>query len=117
MKKRKESFHLMAVPKEFTPAVLEAGGRFLKMKNKQLKAKVLKLIQQNSTPEPMVHILDPSQHRSYEMLGEDHEEDMSICNTVFEQNREGGYRIFQGSPRLANCEDCVKVLKQKNAVA
>ena len=112
--KRKESFHLMAVPQEFTPAVLEAGGRFLKMKNKQLKAKVLQLIQQKGAQDALIHILDPTQHRSYEMLGEDHVEDMSICNTVFEQNRAEGFHIFKGNPKLANCQECVKILKSMN---
>ncbi len=115
MTKRKESFHLMAVPQDFTPTVLEAGGRFLKMKSKQLKAKVLQLIQQKGTSEALIHILDPTQHRDYEMLGEEHVEDMSICNTVFEQNREDGYHIFKGNPKLATCPECLKVLKQKNA--
>lgn len=115
MTKPKITYHLMAVPRDFTAEVLAAGGRFLKMKNKQLQAKVLQLIQLKDAREPTVHILDPSQHRTYEMLGEEYIEDISICKTVFEQNRGEGYRIFKGSPKLTNCKQCIKILKQKNA--
>ncbi len=115
MNQQKETFHLMAVPKHFTSQVLQEGGRFLQMKNKQLRKKILKLVQQNGALEQLVHILEPSQQRTYEMLGEEYVEDMSICKTVFEQNREGGYRIFKGNPGAVTCKECKKILKQKNA--
>ncbi|MBF0288507.1 MAG: hypothetical protein HQM14_11880 [SAR324 cluster bacterium] len=115
MNKQKETFHLMAVPKHFTSQVIQEGGRFLQMKNKQLQKKILKLIQQNGELDQAIHILDPHQQRTYEVLGEEYIEDMSICKTVFEQNREGGYRVFKGGSGVVTCKECKKILKQKNA--
>ena len=113
MAKSKASFHLMAVPRQFTPQVLAAGGRFLKMKDKALSAKMLKLIQLKDPAYPMIHILDSSQHRVYEVWGEEHIEEVSICNAVFNKNRGSGYRIFKGKPQLTSCKECLKILEQK----
>lgn len=115
MAKSKATFHLMAVPRKFTPQVLAAGGRFLKMKEKQLQAKTLKLIQLKDPAHPIIHILDPSQHRVFEVWGEQHVEEISICHAVFDKNRGSGYRVFKGKPELTSCKECLKILAQKKA--
>lgn len=115
MAKKPSSYHLMAVPKHFTSEVLEAGGRFMKMKNKRYATQTLTLVTEESTMGTVTHILDPSQHRSYEMLGEDYIEDMTLCNTVFEHNRGSDFQIFKGSVDLADCKECKKVLRRINA--
>ncbi len=114
MTEKKETFHLMAVPRHATAYVLEAGGRFMRLKNKQWAEPELSLIQQQESPSSMVCILDPKEHRTYEMLGREYTEDMSLCKTVYEQNRDGGYRIFQGDKSVVTCKDCLKILRRKN---
>ncbi|MBF0351811.1 MAG: hypothetical protein HQM11_12330 [SAR324 cluster bacterium] len=108
----KETFHLMAVPRHFTQEVIDAGGKFMRIKSNRLDPDQLQLIQWNNTPEPMIHILDPSQHRDYEMLGSLHEEDLSLCKAVFEQSRGEGYHTFEGNIEQVGCAECrIKLFK------
>ena len=114
MSKEEESFHLMAVPRSFTPHVLKAGGRFMKLKERQwVQADTLSLISQIDSPDGLVHILAPGTHRSYELLGEEFIEDMSICKTTFEQGRDRGYEIRGGLADEVNCPECRKSMTRE----
>ena len=109
--KSKESFHLMAVPRGFTQSVPKAGGRFIKLKSRlQSNPKRLQLIQWKNAPNAELHILEVSQHRAYSVMGEAHEEEMSICGAVFELSR-GGYLLSEGALAQVNCRECLKKYK------
>ena len=102
----------MAVPRHFTEDVLKAGGRFMKLKSpKKLDPQNLQLLQWKKSPDPTIHILHPGQHRSYEMMGKQYVEDMSLCSAIFEQSRGGGYQVFKGMLEQVSCAECRKKLK------
>ncbi|MGK5094618.1 hypothetical protein WDW89_21715 [Deltaproteobacteria bacterium TL4] len=110
---KKESFHLMAVPRNFTQEVLKAGGKFMKLKDQQWTDPLnLQLLQWNNSPDTMIHILNASQQRSYEMLGQNYVEDMSLCRVIFEQSRAEGYSIYTGSIEQVTCEECLKKINK-----
>ena len=64
--KKKETFHLMAVPRSFTTEVLKAGGRLMKLKNKSLDLNNLTLIQWKNKKDAANCILVPGQTKQYE---------------------------------------------------
>jgi len=111
--KKKETFHLMAVPRHIAKTVLKSGGRFLRLKGKWWKnTSRFELIQQEDAQDDLIHILDPEQYRSYEMLGEDIEENLSLCKTVFVHKETQNYRTFTGDWKQSNCEECQTILQR-----
>lgn len=112
---KKETFHLMAVPRNFTQAVLEAGGHFLKLKNKKwADSEHLTLVQYKNIQDAVIHILDIGTQKSYGMMGEEYVEDISLCENVFIENRGDGYRTFPGSIEQVNCKECKKKFRKLN---
>ena len=109
---KKETFHLMAVPRHMTRQVIQGGGRFLQLKSKRWKnVKQIQLIQYVDSQNETLHILDPEQSRTYEMFGEEIEENLSLCKMVFLNKENQKIRILAGTSGQSDCEECKKTFQ------